>query len=203
MGKLAGKIALVTGSSSGIGLAIARGLVAEGAGVVLAVGYCRRFHPSVAEMRRRLADGRLGTVLSMVAQHTTSTGQFVAPDNWRAAPEEAPGGALTAVGVHSLDHMIELAGPVRDVRDGHFNMTHPASLVYPEANGLRVFERIPTAQAGALEDFVARRQPRWIVPSRQGWLNVLALATLAACLIAAARGWRPPAPVVAEERARA
>src|SRR5262249_2998262 len=30
--------------------------------------------------------------------------------------EEAPGGALTAVGVHALDHMIEFAGRVRDVR---------------------------------------------------------------------------------------
>jgi len=52
----------------------------------------------------------------MVAQHTTSTGQFIPADNWRAAPDEAPGGALTAVGVHSLDHMIEFAGRVRDVR---------------------------------------------------------------------------------------
>jgi predicted dehydrogenase len=89
---------------------------ARKAGVVLAVGYCRRFHPSVVELRRRLRDGRLGTVISMVAQHTTSTGQFIPPDNWRAAPDEAPGGALTAVGVHSLDHMIEFAGRVRDVR---------------------------------------------------------------------------------------
>jgi predicted dehydrogenase len=82
----------------------------------LAVGYCRRFLPTVAEVRDRLRDGRLGTVISMVAQHTTSTGQFIPPNNWRAAPDEAPGGALTAVGVHSLDHMIEFAGPVRDVR---------------------------------------------------------------------------------------
>ncbi len=89
---------------------------ARKAGVVLAVGYCRRFHPSVVEIRTRLKDGRLGAVISMVAQHTTSTGQFILPDNWRAAPEEAPGGALTAVGVHSLDHMIEFGGRVRDVQ---------------------------------------------------------------------------------------
>jgi predicted dehydrogenase len=89
---------------------------AQRAGVVLAVGYCRRFHPSVVALRRHLEEGRLGTVVSMVAQHTTSTGQFIAPDNWRAAPEEAPGGALTAVGVHALDHMIEFGGRVRDVR---------------------------------------------------------------------------------------
>jgi len=89
---------------------------ARKAGVVLAVGYCRRFHPSVVEVRKHLEDGRLGSVISMVAQHTTSTGQFIPPDNWRAAPAEAPGGALTAVGVHSLDHMIEFAGRVRNVR---------------------------------------------------------------------------------------
>src|SRR5438034_7362189 len=89
---------------------------ARKAGVVLAVGYCRRFHPSVVALRRHLGDGRLGRVVAMVAQHTTSTGQFIAPDNWRAAADEAPGGALTAVGVHALDHMIEFAGRVRDVR---------------------------------------------------------------------------------------
>jgi predicted dehydrogenase len=89
---------------------------AQRAGVVLAVGYCRRFHPSVVALRRHLAQGRLGTVIAMVAQHTTSTGQFVPADNWRAAPEEAPAGALTAVGVHALDHMIEFGGRVRDVR---------------------------------------------------------------------------------------
>ena len=89
---------------------------ARSAGVVLAVGYCRRFHPSVVELRRRLHDGRLGTVVAMVAQHITSTGQFVPPDNWRATPEESPAGALTAVGVHALDHMIEFAGRVVDVR---------------------------------------------------------------------------------------
>jgi len=86
------------------------------AGVVLAVGYCRRFHPSVVDVRTRLKDGRLGHVIAMVAQHTTSTAQFIPTDNWRAAPDEAPGGALTATGVHSLDHMIEFAGRVRDVR---------------------------------------------------------------------------------------
>jgi predicted dehydrogenase len=88
---------------------------AKTAGIVLAVGFNRRFHPSVVAVRRRLADGRLGSVMAMVAQHTTSTGQFIAHDNWRAQPDEAPGGAITAVGVHSIDHMIEFGGPIRDV----------------------------------------------------------------------------------------
>ena len=86
------------------------------AGLVLAVGFARRFHPSIAELRARARGGRLGDVVAMVAQHTTSTAQFIAADNWRASAEEAPGGAFTAVGVHALDHMIEFAGRVRDVR---------------------------------------------------------------------------------------
>src|SRR5580704_16602204 len=96
--------------------ALAVAAAARQAGLVLAVGFTRRFHPSIAELRRRLRDGRLGKVIALVAQHTTSTAQFIAPDNWRATPQEAPGGALTAVGVHALDHMIEFAGRVRDVR---------------------------------------------------------------------------------------
>jgi predicted dehydrogenase len=96
--------------------ALAVAEAARRAGLVLAVGFARRFHPSVAELRARARDGRLGTILAMVAQHTTSTVQFIAPDNWRASAEEAPGGAFTAVGVHALDHMIEFAGRVRDVR---------------------------------------------------------------------------------------
>jgi predicted dehydrogenase len=89
---------------------------AERAGLILAVGFTRRFHPSIGELRAHVADGRLGSIMALVAQHTTSTAQFIAPDNWRAAPGEAPGGAFTAVGVHALDHMIEFAGRVRDVR---------------------------------------------------------------------------------------
>jgi predicted dehydrogenase len=88
---------------------------AKRAGITLAVGFNRRFHPSIVEARKRIADGRIGEVMSIVARHTTSTAQFIPGDNWRAQPNEAPGGAITAVGVHSIDHMIEFAGRVRDV----------------------------------------------------------------------------------------
>jgi predicted dehydrogenase len=89
---------------------------ARKAGVVFAVGFGRRFHPAINELRGRVKDGRLGTIVAMVGQHTTSTAQFIPQDNWRADPRESPAGALTAVGVHLLDHMIELAGPVREVQ---------------------------------------------------------------------------------------
>lgn len=96
--------------------AVVAGEAARKAGVVLAVGYCRRFHPSFVEIRDRLHDGRLGKIVAIVAQHTTSTQSFIAADNWRADPDEAPAGAMTAVGLHALDLMIEFAGRVRDVQ---------------------------------------------------------------------------------------
>lgn len=85
------------------------------ANVMLAVGFNRRFHPAIVEIRNRKAAGRLGAVIAMVGQHTTSTQSFLAADNWRSDPEEAPAGAMTAVGVHLMDHMIELGGRVREV----------------------------------------------------------------------------------------
>jgi predicted dehydrogenase len=86
------------------------------AGVLLAVGFNRRFHPAIVEIRNRKADGRLGALVAMVGQHTTSTQSFIAANNWRSDPQEAPAGAMTAVGVHLMDHMIEFGGRVREVR---------------------------------------------------------------------------------------
>jgi len=83
-------------------------------------------------------------------------------------------------------------GEVRQIRDGHFNMTHPASLVFPAENGLRVFERIPASDPSGLEAFAARRQPPWGVPARQAWLNAIAIVGLVACLVAIVRDWRSP-----------
>jgi predicted dehydrogenase len=96
--------------------AVAAAEAARKAGVTLAVGYCRRFHPSFGEIRERLRDARLGKIVAIVAQHTTSTQSFITPDNWRADPDEAPAGAMTAVGLHALDLMIEFAGRVSDVQ---------------------------------------------------------------------------------------
>lgn len=85
------------------------------AGVILAVGFCRRFHPSITEIRARVRDGRLGGLVSMVGQQTSGTSAYLPADGWRVDPTESPAGAMTAVGVHLLDHMIEIGGRVRDV----------------------------------------------------------------------------------------
>ena len=135
-------------------LAGARRVAAAAAdnGLTLAVGLNRRFHPSICELRERLHSGRLGKVVAMVAQHTTSTAQFVPLDNWRAAPQEALGGAFTATGVHSLDHMIEFAGRVREMRcvtarnyPGHSDDTTTLMLQFASGASGLIFCSVATA----------------------------------------------------------
>lgn len=89
--------------------------VVEKAGIVLGIGYQRRFHPSIAEMRRRIQDGSLGTVACCHAEITMPGGLTLPKDSWRISKEEAPAGALTALGVHVMDGFLDLCGEVDEV----------------------------------------------------------------------------------------
>jgi predicted dehydrogenase len=85
------------------------------AGVVLGVGYPRRFHPAMIELKARVVDGRLGTIGHCAGEQTTPAGLTMPADYWRADPQEAPAGAMTASGVHNLDAMIHLFGAIDEV----------------------------------------------------------------------------------------
>jgi predicted dehydrogenase len=88
---------------------------ADAARVVLAVGFNRRFHPSMGLLRDAVRSGRLGTLVTINAEQTALHGISMAADAWRARPDEAPAGAMTAIGVHLVDGMIDLFGPIRSV----------------------------------------------------------------------------------------
>ncbi len=81
------------------------------AGVVLAVGFNRRFHPSMAELKARVHDGRLGDIGAVIGAQTALSAVALPPDGWRARPDETPAGAMTGIGIHTLDSMIGLFGP--------------------------------------------------------------------------------------------
>lgn len=88
---------------------------AKKAGVVLAVGFNRRFHPSMQQVAKRVRSGELGDVVSVLGHHTSFSSPAFAPDGWRVSADEAPAGAMTAIGVHTLDCMIALFGPITEV----------------------------------------------------------------------------------------
>lgn len=88
---------------------------ADSAEVTLAVGFNRRFHPSMAALRKAIRGGRFGTLVTISAEQTALHGISMTPAAWRARSDEAPTGAMTAIGVHLVDGMIDLFGPIRQV----------------------------------------------------------------------------------------
>src|ERR1051326_1270955 len=86
-----------------------------GPGMGLGVAYPRRFHPSMRELKTRIDDGRLGTLAHCSAEQNGPAGLFMDPAAWRALASEAPAGGMTAMGVHNLDAMIHLFGPIDEV----------------------------------------------------------------------------------------
>ena len=85
------------------------------AGVTLGLGFNRRFAPAYVEMMRRIRAGEIGEVLHVEGQHSGPTGYRLKAGNWRAMRAEAPAGGMTARGIHALDGMIQIAGPVSSV----------------------------------------------------------------------------------------
>ena len=83
--------------------------------VTLGLGYNRRFHPEMTKLRNQIRSGELGTILHIEATMTFPNGLFLKPDAWRADRHETPCGALTPMGVHAVDGMIDLCGPISQV----------------------------------------------------------------------------------------
>lgn len=88
---------------------------ADRAGVTLAVGFNRRFHPSMGRLRQAVREGRLGAIVTVLSEQSALHGLHLTEDAWRSDPGETPAGAMTQVGVHQIDGMIDLLGPIREV----------------------------------------------------------------------------------------
>ena len=84
------------------------------AGVVLGIGTDKRFFPSLRELLRLVKDGDLGKILHLEAHFSNQVaGTF---SEWRYALDESPAGGITGTGIHMLDALVALAGPVRRVQ---------------------------------------------------------------------------------------
>jgi predicted dehydrogenase len=81
------------------------------AGVVLGVGTDKRFFPSLNELVRLVRSGELGKLLHVEAHFSNEVAATFT--EWRFSPEESPAGGMTGTGIHVLDALIAMAGPVR------------------------------------------------------------------------------------------
>jgi predicted dehydrogenase len=85
------------------------------AGVTLALGYNRRLHPEMIKLRDMIRAGDLGIILHVEATMTFPNVLFIDPSHWRADKSETPLGGLMPMGVHAVDGMIDLCGPIDHV----------------------------------------------------------------------------------------
>jgi predicted dehydrogenase len=84
------------------------------AGVVLGVGTDKRFFPAVRELLRLVKGGEIGRILHLEAHFSNEVAGTAS--EWRYSLEESPAGGMTGTGVHMLDALIALAGPIRRVQ---------------------------------------------------------------------------------------
>jgi predicted dehydrogenase len=85
------------------------------AGVPLASGYNRRCFASMREIRRVVESGALGDILHIEGHFSNEYSTRLAGGGWRDDPAESPGFGMTGCGLHVLDALVSLAGPIRQV----------------------------------------------------------------------------------------
>lgn len=115
------------------------------AGVALGVGHDKRWWGSMRELRRVAVSGELGEILHVEGHFSNeSTRKYYS--GWRASDEDAPGGGLTATGIHILDAFVAVAGPVKSAH-AHV-VSHPPA---PEpVDTLSVFLEFSNRVSGVL-----------------------------------------------------
>ncbi len=92
----------------------------EASGVVLAVGHSYRRHGALRHLRRMIDDGELGRISLAEGVFSNDNGLKLKPGLWRSDPTEIPGGCLMQIGIHQIDNLLYLLGPVDEV-SAYFN----------------------------------------------------------------------------------
>jgi len=79
-------------------------------GVRYATAFDQRHHPAHVALRDSVAAGALGTITAARIVYACWLGTDWAPDNWRADPDRAGGGALLDLAPHGLDLLATILG---------------------------------------------------------------------------------------------
>ncbi|MHC4657486.1 MAG: Gfo/Idh/MocA family protein [Planctomycetota bacterium] len=83
--------------------------------VILAVGHQTRREPALRKLKEILDSGELGTVRLVEGNYSTPNGLKIKEGEWRWSGNECPGGALIQIGIHVIDTLQYLLGPMRRV----------------------------------------------------------------------------------------
>lgn len=88
---------------------------ARDGGVILQVGHQRRRTAAKRRIKSMLEADQLGDVETIVTMQSIPNGFKMPEEAWRWDPAQSPLGSMTSLGVHKIDTINYLAGPVRSV----------------------------------------------------------------------------------------
>jgi predicted dehydrogenase len=91
-------------------------------GVTLGVGYNWRYQPALQAIRRLIDDGTLGRVLHLEGNFCGPSAYRFPKGHWRHDTGEVPAVGMTGRGVHVIDAMLSLAGPIEQVTAQSFRL---------------------------------------------------------------------------------
>jgi predicted dehydrogenase len=149
--------------------AIAAVAACKAAGVLLGIGHERRFEPAIMDLRQRIANGELGTILQIEGNFSQDKFFALAPDNWRLSKELAPCGPLSATGIHLVDLAVAILGPAQSV------LARLNTLASNFANGdsLAIMLGFKGGQTALISAILATPfDGRFTVYGSKGWIEV-------------------------------
>ncbi len=98
------------------------------AGVVLAIGQNRRWHSATRALKAMLEAGDFGTVLHAEANFSVPSALGYPPDLWRSNRVESPAGSVTGLGIHMIDALVYLLGPIARVAAQAYRRAVPVDI---------------------------------------------------------------------------
>jgi predicted dehydrogenase len=142
---------------------------AQGAGIVLALGHNRRFSPSVKELQARLDAGRLGVVMHAETNYSGPGALRYQQGMWRADKGESPAGGMAGMGIHMVDGLIGLLGPIRQVQA----LSQRRALKVEIDDTTAVLLRFRSGATGYLGT-IAATSPEWRMQvfGSKGWIEL-------------------------------
>ncbi len=109
------------------GLAIVES--AGNAGRLLMVGHNMRFGRATQRAREFILDGRLGAIVSAEIHFSAAGTRRLSADAWRLRPDQCPLLPVMQLGIHGIDLVHYLLGPVREVYAFSRSVTTPPEVV--------------------------------------------------------------------------
>lgn len=162
----------------------------EQAGVTLMIGHNARYGSSARTLKQLLDSGRLGRIAMVEGNTSHSGGTRLTEKKWRWHREEAPGGPLMQLAIHTYDTLHYLFGPIRrvtaisdasilppEIEDVFLTLLEFESgllgsvgtnYVSPSTHYLRIYgqDAVALSERGTINLTVAKKDEYWVTESQ-------------------------------------